>query len=41
MSRVARRYLTTTPGFPRVSGDEPSTFLSTFTMRKFSPRERG
>ena len=27
--------------FPRVSGDEPSTFRSTFTMRKFSPRERG
>ena len=27
--------------FPRVSGDEPSSFSATSTMRKFSPRERG
>ena len=27
--------------FPRVSGDEPSTFRSTFTMRKFFPRVSG
>ena len=27
--------------FPRVSGDEPSSFSATSTIRKFSPRERG
>ena len=41
MSRRLQRGMRRRPGFPRVSGDEPSTFLSTFTMRKFSPRERG
>ena len=41
MSRIQETTLPIEVGFPRVSGDEPSTFLSTFTMRKFSPRERG
>ena len=28
-------------GFPRVSGDEPSSDLRPQLMRMFSPRERG
>ena len=28
-------------GFPRVSGDEPDTFLKECADQAFSPRERG
>ena len=30
-----------TPGFPRVSGDEPGTIIQGSALRGFSPRERG
>ena len=30
-----------TTGFPRVSGDEPLSFLEFFLRPMFSPRERG
>ena len=29
------------PGFPRVSGDEPLTGMTTLAESAFSPRERG
>ena len=41
MSRSLGRRLATNPGFPRVSGDEPTHWLASTGSRPFSLRERG
>ena len=41
MSPAALPPTTQLPGFPRVSGDEPTTPRKTRGLVEFSPRERG
>ena len=41
MSPVVARPYPSTSGFPRVSGDEPSTARLRQEAAQFSPRERG
>ena len=41
MSHPARRHGRGPLGFPRVSGDEPRSYLNLEDMSGFSPRERG
>ena len=41
MSPRVRLMILTTPGFPRVSGDEPCVELMLYGCKPFSPRERG
>ena len=41
MSPASPRALTKSTGFPRVSGDEPSSYPQALTQNLFSPRERG
>ena len=41
MSRPPRRASSSSPRFPRVSGDEPASLLESKLELLFSPRERG
>ena len=41
MSPAALQAYLGTPGFPRVSGDEPAADALAHVTIKFSPRERG
>ena len=41
MSRTPRRFSTSLPCFPRVSGDEPQYLWNLVDEYEFSPRERG
>ena len=41
MSPLLRNTSNTSEGFPRVSGDEPSTMVKAAISYAFSPRERG
>ena len=41
MSPNIRDDLDTVQGFPRVSGDEPDSAITTILETLFSPRERG
>ena len=41
MSLSGHNKATTIMGFPRVSGDEPLAVGQSFTVARFSPRERG
>ena len=41
MSLVAGHVVKVSVGFPRVSGDEPGSYLTEKVWDKFSPRERG
>ena len=41
MSRGPTSIWRTCPGFPRVSGDEPRSYLNLEDLSGFSPRERG
>ena len=41
MSRMTAKAYDVLRGFPRVSGDEPSTVSGVVELNAFSPRERG
>ncbi len=41
MSPALQAGFLTVDGFPRVSGDEPRSYLNLEDMSGFSPRERG
>ena len=41
MSRPSGNRSSSRAGFPRVSGDEPSTVSGVVELNAFSPRERG